>query len=236
MATDAATTTDETSAEGAPAGGPAAESSTEPATFSPIDEPIVAISDEALVKIMGVLEAEDDPSSLVLHIAVTGVNGVEYAYDLAFEPRDELTGDLRSYAVGELPVVVPVDSVDALVGSVLDVPSTPAQGGLVIRNPNRPNPLDGRNLELTGDIADKVTQLLDQSVNPSLASHGGYAELVGVEDTTVFLTMGGGCQGCAMSAATLREGIQVAIREAIPEVSEVVDVTDHSSGENPFYT
>ena len=211
-----------------------------PAELVPIDEPIVEVSDEALGKILGVKDAEEDPESLVLRIAVTGVNGVEYAYDLSFEPRDELTGELRHYEVGGadggLAVVVPVDSVDSLSGAVLDVPSNPAQGGLVIRNPNRPNPLDGRNLELTGDLADQVTQLLEQSVNPSLASHGGFAALVGVEDTTVFLTMGGGCQGCSMSAATLREGIQVAIKEAIPEVTDVVDVTDHDAGENPFYS
>jgi len=91
-------------------------------------------------------------------------------------------------------------------------------------------------LELTGDIADKVAQLLEQSINPSLASHGGYATLVGVDDTKVFLTMGGGCQGCSMSAATLVEGIQVAIKEAIPEVTEIIDATDHTAGENPFYT
>ena len=111
----------------------------------------------------------------------------------------------------------------------------PGQGGLVIRNPNRPNPLAGVDLELTGDLADKVQQLLAEAINPSLASHGGFASLVGVEDTKVFLTMGGGCQGCALSAATLREGIQVAIREAIPEVTEIIDVTDHDAGENPFY-
>jgi Fe/S biogenesis protein NfuA len=73
-------------------------------------------------------------------------------------------------------------------------------------------------------------------INPGLAQHGGFAALVGVEDTTVFLTMGGGCQGCAMSAATLRDGITTSIHEAIPEVTEVIDVTDHNAGDNPFYT
>ena len=106
----------------------------------------------------------------------------------------------------------------------------------MLRNPNRPNPLLGVDLELTGDLAEKVSQLLEQSINPSLASHGGFATLVGVDDTRVFLTMGGGCQGCSMSAATLVQGIQVAIKEALPEVTEVVDATDHAAGENPFYS
>ena len=61
-------------------------------------------------------------------------------------------------------------------------------------------------------------------------------DLTGVDDATVYVSMGGGCQGCAMSQATLTEGIQASILEAIPEVTEVVDATDHSAGENPFYT
>jgi len=84
----------------------------------------------------------------------------------------------------------------------------------------------------------KVQILLEQSINPSLAAHGGYATLVGVKDDTsdVYLTMGGGCQGCAMSRMTLTQGIRATIKEAMPEVNEVLDVTDHAQGENPFYS
>ena len=66
--------------------------------------------------------------------------------------------------------------------------------------------------------------------------HGGFASLVKVEDDKVFVTMGGGCQGCAVSAMTLGEGIARSIKEAIPEVSEVIDTTDHDQGENPYFT
>ena len=139
--------------------------------------------------------------------------------------------------MGDLTVAIPEASVENLRGAELDLPRTAGQGGLVIRNPNRPNPLAGVELELSGDIAEKVQQLLEGSINPALASHGGYAELVGVdEDDRVFVTMGGGCQGCAASAATLRDGIRRSIQEAIPEVTDVVDATDHEAGENPFYT
>jgi Fe/S biogenesis protein NfuA len=92
-----------------------------------------------------------------------------------------------------------------------------------------------KDLVLTGDIAEKVTTLIAEAINPGLAAHGGFTSLVGVDGTRVFLTMGGGCQGCSMSAATMVQGIQTAIKEAIPEVTEVVDATDHSAGENPFY-
>ncbi len=131
--------------------------------------------------------------------------------------------------------MVPADSMDQLQGATLDLPSTDGQGGLVLRNPNRPDPLAGLDLDLTGTTAEKVQQLLDHQINPGLAAHGGFAELKGVEGDKVYVTMGGGCQGCAVSAMTLREGIAASITAAIPEITEVVDVTDHTAGENPYY-
>ena len=200
-------------------------------------EPVFAITEAALAKVTEIRSAEDDPESLCLWIEVTGANGVDYTYDLSFEPLADLEPTDHREPIGDLVVAIPVGSVDKLRGATLDLPAAAGQGGLVLRNPNRPNPLEGlEDLELTGDLADKITQLLDQSINPSLASHGGYASLVGVDGTRVFLKMGGGCQGCSMSAATLVEGIQVAIKEALPEVTEIIDATDHAAGENPFYT
>ena len=131
--------------------------------------------------------------------------------------------------------MVPEESVSKLDGSVLDLPSSPMQSGLVLRNPNRPNPLAGKQLDLSGELPERVQQLLDQSVNPSLASHGGFVELAGVEDTVVYLSMGGGCQGCGAADVTLKQGIERLIKEEIPEVEEVLDTTDHASGENPYY-
>ena len=81
----------------------------------------------------------------------------------------------------------------------------------------------------------RVLQVLDQQINPSIASHGGHAELVAVEDNTAFLRLSGGCQGCGMASVTLSQGIEVVIKEQVPEVTRVVDVTDHASGENPYF-
>ncbi len=134
-------------------------------------------------------------------------------------------------------MIIPADSVDDMRGSTLDIPSNPMQGGLVIRNPNRPPVLAPHDVELSGTVAEKVQQLLDLSINPALAAHGGFASLVEVEDDSiVHVLMGGGCQGCSMSALTLAEGIKTSILDAIPEVTEVIDATDHSAGENPFYS
>lgn len=201
---------------------------------------IVDITDDALEKVLEIRAGEDDPETLGLRVEVTGVNGADFTYDLAFESLDEAQPDDVVTHVGDLAVVVPSDSVDRLRGSVLDLPSMPGQGGLVLRNPNRPDspdPLtDLADLELTGTLDEKVTQLLERAINPALAAHGGFASLDRVDDENrVYVFMGGGCQGCSLSAATLQQGIQRAILEALPEVSEVIDATDHAAGENPFY-
>ena len=107
----------------------------------------------------------------------------------------------------------------------------------MLRNPNRPEvPQLGEHIELAGTVEEKVQQLLDQQVNPALAAHGGFASLVKVEGSAAHVSMGGGCQGCAVSALTLRDGIEAAILANVPEITEVVDTTDHGAGENPFYS
>jgi Fe/S biogenesis protein NfuA len=197
---------------------------------------LVAVTDDALAKILEIRSGEDEPGTLGLRIEVTGVHGVEYAYDLSFETIAEAETDDVTFDTGGLVIMVPANSVDALRGATLDLPTNPNQGGLIIRNPNRPNPLAGvGELDLTGTVAEKVSTLLDQRINPALGAHGGFATLIGVEADTVYVSMGGGCQGCSMSQATLTEGIRAAILDAIPEVAEVVDATNHAAGENPFY-
>ena len=79
--------------------------------------------------------------------------------------------------------------------------------------------------------------VLEAQVNPSIASHGGRADLVAMDESekVVYLALSGGCQGCAMSRMTLSQGIETSLREAIPEITGVVDVTDHASGDSPYY-
>ena len=89
--------------------------------------------------------------------------------------------------------------------------------------------------EFQGTLAEKVVKVLDEQINPSIASHGGFVSLVNIEGTKVILQMGGGCQGCGMANVTLKQGVEVALKEAIPEITEIHDVTDHASGDNPYY-
>jgi Fe/S biogenesis protein NfuA len=195
---------------------------------------VFTVTPEAIERILELRQAEDDPPGLALRVEVTGTAGVEYAYDLTFDPIAEADDADVQYLQGDLPVLVPAGSIEQLTGATLDIPAGGGPG-LVLRNPNRPDPLSGKHLELTGSVAEQVEQLLKEQINPALAAHGGFAELKGVEGDKVYVTMGGGCQGCAVSAMTLRDGIARSIKEAIPEVTDVIDTTDHDAGENPFY-
>ena len=203
-----------------------------------LEEPSVTaleVTDAALEKVREVRSEEDSPETTGLRVSITGSNGPEFSYDLSFEDISDASEDDHIYHVDDLAVIIPKENLEDLTGATLDLPSNPMQGGLVIRNPNRPSMLEGEDIDLSGSPAEKLQQLLDQHINPSLAAHGGYAELVKMQGTAAHILMGGGCQGCAMSAATLRQGIEVMIAEAIPEITEIVDVTDHEAGENPFF-
>jgi Fe/S biogenesis protein NfuA len=88
---------------------------------------------------------------------------------------------------------------------------------------------------MSADLMTKVQELIDNSINPAVAGHGGWVQLLDVRDNKVYLTMGGGCQGCGAADITLKAGIERLIREEIPEIEEVLDTTDHGAGTNPYY-
>ncbi len=197
--------------------------------------PVLTVTERAIETIVGLRAAEEGGDSLALWVEVTGSNGADFTYDLVFEPsKGAGETDVVSEQSG-LTVVVPAGSVAALSGATLDLPESEEQGGLVLRNPNKPDPLADVDLDTAGDLAAQVSIIIDRLVNPMLDAHGGFAELVGVEGTKVYLKMGGGCHGCSISWLTLRSGITETIKEHVTEVTEVVDVTDHETGENPYY-
>ena len=84
-------------------------------------------------------------------------------------------------------------------------------------------------------IREKIQWLFEMEINPAIKAHGGHVAIADVKDTSVYLVMGGGCQGCTSAQATLRQGIEQRIRAIIPEVTEIIDVTDHAAGVDPFY-
>jgi Fe-S cluster biogenesis protein NfuA len=92
-----------------------------------------------------------------------------------------------------------------------------------------------RNLPSEGDLKWAIRDLLEREINPAVAAHGGYVELIDVRRNNVYLRLGGGCQGCGAADVTLKQGIERAIRELAPLVGEILDTTDHAAGRNPYY-
>ena len=201
-------------------------------------DPVLSITDKAMAKILDIISEEPDSDELGLEIRVTGVRDGKFSYDLAMIGAQNIPAADHVEAHGELSVVIPADSVENLTGATLDVSRDLLNPGLELDNPNGPSPriaTDGPPPELTGPLEQQVVQVLDKQINPSIAAHGGVAELVAVEAGIAYLRLGGGCQGCGMASVTLSQGIEQAIKEAIPEITGVIDVTDHASGQNPYY-
>lgn len=196
----------------------------------PHEQRVITITDEALRRVLEVRADEDDAADLALSLEVAGPRGRGWEYRLALMPVTEAGADDAVGQYDELPVVIPAASVPLLQGAGLRLDAN----GLALDNPNRPPaapwwPGDDAPLET------RVAAVLDHEINPSIAGHGGWAQLIEVEGSKVYLSLGGGCQGCGMAQVTLRHGIEVGLRNWVPEIGEVLDVTDHTSGENPYY-
>jgi len=208
---------------------------------SPERTTVMSISPAAAEMVMAALAEESDAAHLRLWEEVAGISQGHYTYDLYFQAvSDADSSDVIEHQ-DDLAIVIPRDSVDKLRGARLDVSGSGEEAGMVIINPNTPS--DGgisglENLvdvgDLNSDLARRVQAVLDQQVNPAIAAHGGYASLVGVRETTAYLQLEGGCQGCGLARMTLSQGIEVAIKEAVPDIEEVVDVTDHTRGTHPY--
>jgi Fe/S biogenesis protein NfuA len=198
---------------------------------------LLTITEEALELVNEARSGEESAAALALFVEVSGASASSYSYDIWFEaatdagPRDHVEEH------GDLLVVFPAGSADKLAGSTLDV----SDDGLVLLNPNTPpaapGTLDSASFgSLDSALAQRVLEVLEHQVNPQIASHGGRADLIGVDEEAVaYLQLSGGCQGCGLAQVTLSQGISVAIQDAVPEISRIVDVTSHAQGANPYY-
>lgn len=186
----------------------------------------IAFSDAAVEKLRDVIASYPEPVAGVrLKIVGRSSEGFEHALTLVeegAEPADDTVVE-----VSGLRVYVEEANRENLDGvAVHFVDKGPNASGLEFDNPN-PIWSDPRALE--------IQRIFDEFVNPGIASHGGSVELLEVQGNRVYIQLGGGCVGCGMADVTLKQGIEVAIKEALPEIEEVIDATDHASGSNPYY-
>jgi Fe/S biogenesis protein NfuA len=199
---------------------------------------IITITPEALKELVQLRDSEPDADRLGLRLEIVSAPGEDFRYDLSFDvvTKAAFTDEVRTHTqadIGSLKVIIAGASIDMLQGSTLDHTATQ---GLVIRNPNRPKAPAVEGLISNDDLSAEVEALITGEVNPALAAHGGFVSYVGHDgEGTAYLTMGGGCHGCSMSRMTMLDGVQTMLVEQIPAIERVRDLTDHASGENPYY-
>lgn len=191
---------------------------------------VVTFTEGAKAHVVAFLAEESEP--LAVRIEVLDSSPLAPRYDLALIEESEKEADDAVYDEGDFQVVVPRSSVDLLEGAIVEWVESMQGSGFKIENPNIVPIGEGMK---DGPVADRVRHVIQMHVNPAIASHGGSVELVEVRDDVVSLEMLGGCQGCGMAAATLAQGVRRIIMESVPEVRDIVDVTNHEAGANPYY-
>lgn len=189
-------------------------------------EQLITVTPAAREKIDGVKTFNNFPEG-VLRVRVTGKEGPRFLYEIVLEdPADRTDADLF-FEVDGLGIAVDPASLADLTGATIDLDPAVTGGGLRVDNPNE---------GWKDPLAKAVQEVLDRQINPGVGTHGGMVTLVDVRDGTAYMRFGGGCQGCAAVNVTLKQGVETAVRDAVPAISAIVDVTDHDAGVNPYYT
>jgi Fe/S biogenesis protein NfuA len=186
---------------------------------------MITITDQATAKIAEMLKSEGKPGQ-ALRIAIHGRGRGGFDYRLGFvDPTDRAAGD-TVVECGAFQVYVDAATAPDLAGTTIEFVETPVQSGFRIDNPN---PL------WRDPVAQRVQKVIDEEINPAVGGHGGWITLLDVKDGKVYIQFGGGCQGCGMVDTTLKSGVTVRIKEAVPEILEILDTTDHAGGTNPYF-
>ncbi len=186
---------------------------------------MIEITETAEKAIKDLLQ-DESKSGMSLRIQIVGRGPGGFQYAVRFVPEEDQSADDEAIQCDGFKVLIDPETVPNFKDSTLDYKEDDFQRGFLIDNPN---PV------WKDEDAQAVQELLDTKINPGLASHGGFVALLEYKDDTAYITFGGGCQGCGLVDVTLKDGVEVAIQEALPQVKKVVDTTDHTSGKNPFY-
>jgi len=195
---------------------------------------IITITPVAHAKLLELRDAETEGNQLGLRLEIMSEAGEEFRYDLSFDffTKAAFTDEVRT--IDGLKVIVPGKDVESFQGAVIDHNDNQ---GLLIRNPNKPKAPQIEGLVRDDDISARIEAVVSADVNPALAAHGGFVTFAGHDsEGTAYFTMGGGCHGCSMSRQTMLEGVQTMIGQEVPEIVKVRDLTDHSTGSNPYYS
>ena len=189
-------------------------------------EPTLSVTDAAADKIRAAKASEGQDNAALRVVARE--DGAKFRYELKLVATDSKAADDSVVHLDGIDLYLDRESAPRLQGATLDYVEDITGSGLKFENPNQ-------TALASHPLAERVQEVLDNRVNPGLAAHGGMVSLVDIEEARVVLRFGGGCQGCGMADVTMKEGVAAQLKQQIPEISEVVDATDHASGQNPYH-
>jgi IscR-regulated protein YhgI len=197
---------------------------------------MVRFTDKARQMVLAFM-SEGDEGREALRISMEG-SPLAPRFELTLVGMEERRPDEHEVDAGGFRVLLAGADEPALQDAVVDFVERVNESGFEVRTrggaaSNGGGAQQARTPE--GPLAERVREVLERQVNPGIAAHGGSIALVDVKDTEVYLEMSGGCQGCAMSRLTLRQGVERMLRQAVPEITAVHDITDHAGGSNPYY-
>ena len=193
------------------------------ALFSSADTSYMSITDPAGKQINDEMQNTEVLKGVQVIVEPTAPLKANYRLELVESP---LEGSIQFDLAG-IKVFSERKNVSYLEGTIIEINE---EGDLEARNPQLSIS------KLSGSLEDQIQLMLDEQVNPMLASHGGNVMLEGIKDSAAYVRFGGGCQGCSQIDTTVKQGVEVMLKEAIPELVGVFDITDHSEGESPFFT
>ena len=150
-------------------------------------------------------------------------------YRVEFEKNEDGKENDTIIYFDDFNIYIDPDSQKFLNDATMELVDNEWGGEFKIENPSIKPP------NLTGSVPQKVQKLLDEQINPAVAAHGGVVTLIDVKDNTAYIELGGGCKGCGMVDVTLKQGVEVLIKQNVPEITEILDVTDHAAGTNPYF-
>ncbi len=187
---------------------------------------MIHVTEVARAKIREVIESEGDIGNLI-RVQARKLAPYRFEYEIFFIEAADIAADDAQHAIEGLVFVLDPASAPNLEGATIDYVEGPP-GGFKFDNPQAKR-------TFADPLESELHEFIEREVNPQIAAHRGYISLHGIKEGVVYLEMGGSCQGCGMAAMTMRQGVEQQIRERFPDFREIVDVTNHEEGENPFY-
>jgi Fe/S biogenesis protein NfuA len=183
----------------------------------------VTLTDGAIAKVAKSVDRERHEG---VRVTASRKNG-EFVYQFALVEKGKGNPEDESLSCGESLFFIDRGSLPLIRGSVIDYLHTGLTEAWVIDNPNPP---------WDSERAAEISRLFDEIINPGVAGHGGRIRLVGLKNHIAYVEMSGGCQGCSMAGKTLRFGVMKILADKFPEITDLIDVTDHASGTRPFFS